>query len=44
MKRTVRPGDLAPDHAVLGSPDLLLGLVDVGNLLAAVETAVCQQS
>lgn len=44
MKRTVRPGDLAPDHAVLGSPNFLLGLVDVGDLLAAVETAVCQQS
>lgn len=36
-ERTVRAGDLAPDHANLGSTDLLLGLVDVRNLLAEVE-------
>lgn len=33
----MRPGDLAPDHAVLGSADLLVSLVDVGNALAEVE-------
>jgi hypothetical protein len=33
----VRPGDLAPDHADLGTADLLLAAVDVGDLLAAVE-------
>jgi hypothetical protein len=31
------PGDLAPDHADLGATDLLLGAVDVGDLLALVE-------
>lgn len=36
---TVRPGNLAPDDADLGSPDLLLGTVDVGDLLAEVEAA-----
>lgn len=36
-QRTVRAGDLAPDHANLGSTDLLLGLVDERNLLAKVE-------
>lgn len=38
MRRTVRPGDLAPDDADLGSPDFLLGAVDVGDLLSGVET------
>lgn len=38
--RTVRPGDAAPDHAVLGSADLLLSLVDVGDALAEVEAVV----
>lgn len=33
------PGDLAPDHADLRSPDLLLSPVDVGDLLAEVEAA-----
>lgn len=33
----MRPGDLAPDHADLGSADLLLAPVDEGNLLAKVE-------
>lgn len=37
MVITVGTGDLAPDHADLGAADLLLGLVDVGNLLAEVE-------
>lgn len=36
-ERTVRAGDLAPNHANLRSADLLLGLVDVCNLLAEVE-------
>ena len=31
------PGDLAPDHADLGAADLLLGAVDIGDLLALVE-------
>ena len=30
-------GNLAPDHPDLGAADLLLALVDVGNLLAEVE-------
>lgn len=34
---TVRTGNLAPDDADLGAADLLLGLVDVGDLLAEVE-------
>lgn len=34
---TVGAGDLAPDDAELGSANLLLGLVDVGDLLAKVE-------
>lgn len=34
---TVRPGDLAPDHANVGAPDLTLGPVDKGDLLAQVE-------
>lgn len=33
----MRPGDLAPDHADLGSSDLLLALVDICDLLAKVE-------
>jgi len=33
----VRAGDLAPDDADLGTADLLLSLVDVGDLLAEVE-------
>jgi hypothetical protein len=33
------PGDLAPDHADLGATDLLLGAVDVGDLLALVEAS-----
>lgn len=33
----MRPGDLAPDHADLGSADLLLALVDERDLLAEVE-------
>lgn len=36
-KRTVRPGDLAPDDTDLGATDLLLATVDVGNALAVVE-------
>lgn len=36
---TVRAGDLAPDDPDLGSADLLVGAVDVGNLLAKVEAA-----
>lgn len=36
-QRTVRAGDLAPDHADLGSTDLFLALVDERNLLAKVE-------
>ena len=35
----MRPGDLAPDDADLGAPDLLLAPVDVGDLLAKVEAA-----
>lgn len=34
------PANLAPDHAVLGAPDLLLALVDVGDALAKVEAVV----
>lgn len=33
----VRSGNLAPDHSDLGSPDLLLAPVDVGDLLAQIE-------
>ena len=33
----MRAGNLAPDDAELGSANLLLGLVDVGDLLAKVE-------
>jgi hypothetical protein len=33
----VWPGNLAPDHADLGSADLLLTAIDVGDLLAKVE-------
>lgn len=36
---TVGAGDLAPDHSDLRAANLLLGLVDVGNLLAEVEAA-----
>lgn len=36
----MRPGDLAPDHANLGSADLLLSLVDIRDLLAEVEAIV----
>lgn len=36
----MRAGDLAPDDADLGTADLLLGLVDVGDLLAEVEAAL----
>lgn len=36
-RRTVRPGDLAPDDTDLGAADLLLATVDVGNALAVVE-------
>lgn len=32
-------GDLAPDHSDLGTADLLLSLVDVGDLLAEIEAA-----
>lgn len=34
---TVGAGNLAPDHPDLGAADLLLALVDVGDLLAEVE-------
>lgn len=34
---TMRSGDLAPDNTDLGSTDLLLATVDVGDLLAQVE-------
>lgn len=34
---SVRAGNLAPDDAELGAANLLLGLVDVGDLLAEVE-------
>jgi hypothetical protein len=37
---TVRPGDLAPDHAVLAAVDGLVGLVDVGNLFAQVKAGL----
>ena len=37
MVFTVRAGNLAPDHADLGSADLLLAPVDIGDLLAKVE-------
>jgi hypothetical protein len=33
----VGAGNLAPDHSDLGSANLLLGLVDIRNLLAEVE-------
>lgn len=33
----MRAGDLAPDHSDLGTADLLLSLVDVGDLLAEIE-------
>lgn len=36
---TVGAGDLAPDHSDLRAANLLLGLVDVGDLLAEVEAA-----
>lgn len=39
-RHTVRPGDLAPDHADLGSSDLLLALVDICDLLAKVEASI----
>ena len=40
----MRAGDLAPDDPDLGTADLLLALVNVGNLLAEVEAVVmtCQ--
>lgn len=34
---TVRPGDLAPDHPNVGTPDLTLGPVNESDLLAQVE-------
>lgn len=37
FEHTVRPGDLAPDHADLGAADLPRCAVDVGDLLAQVE-------
>lgn len=43
-QHTVRPGDLAPDHADLGAADLLLAPVDVGDLLALIEAAQRSQS
>lgn len=36
----MRAGDLAPDHADLGTADLLLAAVDVGDLLAQVEAVI----
>jgi len=36
----VWPGDLAPDHPDLGSPLLLLCLVDICDLLAQIEAIV----
>lgn len=36
-ERTVRAGDLAPDHANVGAADLTLGAVDESDLLAKVE-------
>lgn len=38
------PGDLAPDNADLGSSDLLLASVNVGDLLAKVEARVAHVS
>ena len=35
--RTVRPGDLAPDHPNVGAADLALGTVNESDLLAKVE-------
>ena len=35
--RTVRAGDLAPDHPDVGAPNLALGPVDESDLLAQVE-------
>lgn len=40
---TVRAGNLAPDDAELGAANLLLGLVDVGDLLAEVEAVSSRQ-
>jgi hypothetical protein len=40
--RTMWSRHLAPDHPDLGSPNLLLAPVDVGNLLAQVEAATSQ--
>lgn len=37
--RTVRAGDLAPDHPDVGTPNLTLGPVDESDLLAQVEAA-----
>ena len=37
LVHTVSSGDLAPDHSDLGSSDLLLTPVDVGDLLSKVE-------
>jgi hypothetical protein len=39
VEHTVRPGNLAPDDADLGTADLLGSPVNVGNLLSEVETA-----
>lgn len=35
--RTVRPGDLAPDHPNVGAADLTLSTVNESDLLAEVE-------
>jgi hypothetical protein len=42
MNRTVGAGNLAPDHPDLGSANLLLGLVDICDLLAEVEAMLSQ--
>ena len=43
IHHTVWPGDLAPHHPYLGSPDLLLCAVDESDLLAEVEATMHAQ-
>lgn len=44
IMHTVRTGNLAPDHADLGTADLLLALVHKGDLLAEVEAEIIVSS
>ena len=40
QRHTVWPRHLAPDHADLGSTDLLLAPIDISDLLAEIEAVV----